>query len=83
MAKGLAYTLSPAPGAGIELTVTGAVGGEGAGAAGLAAGGAGVGAAAAAGLEGALVPSSLKSLKAAISDSFSTIMQTSWRREKQ
>ena len=57
LARGLAYTLSPAPGAGIELlVVTG--GGGGAGAAGLAAG-IGVGVGAAAGLAGALAPSSL------------------------
>lgn len=71
---GLAYTLPPAgaAAAGGGAAAAGATGSGGGGAGAEGAGAAGLGAGAApAGL------SSLKSLKAAMSDSFSTIMQTS------
>lgn len=59
-------------------------GGRGAAALGGGAGaaGAGAGAEAAAGFAGALAPSSLKSLNAAISASFSTMMQTSYKKSE-
>jgi len=76
LANGLAYTLSPVPGAGmVELGTLGAEGVGGGGGGGGGADAEGAGAAAFGG--GAAVLSSLKSLKAATSDSLSTMMQTS------